>query len=88
MTIQLLIITLLLRTLFDSSSPLFTGLLVAAMIVAASYEVGARQHRKLLGAWHFLVNGTAFSASTILIAAFALRTLSKRDLPQFVWKPA
>ena len=79
MVIQLWLIGLVLRTLFQSSNPVFTAALLAAMVAAATYEVGARQKRRVQGIWHILISGAAVSISTIFIAAFALATLATTE---------
>jgi len=76
MTVQLLLVGLLLRAIFSSGSAWLTLGLIVIMIGAASYEVGARQRRRLRGGWTFLVSGTAVSSSTLLVAVFALASLS------------
>ncbi|NTD87745.1 ABC transporter permease [Agrobacterium tumefaciens] len=79
MVLQLWLIGLVFRTLFESSSKLSTAILLAVMVVAATYEVGARQKQRVSGIWHFLISGAAVSISTILITAFALATLATTD---------
>ena len=74
--VQLMLIGFVLRALFRSESHLLTALLLAAMVAAAAFEVGSRQQRRMVGLWHFLISGAAVSISTMLIAAFALATLS------------
>lgn len=76
MAVQLLLIGFVLRALFRSESHLLTAALLVAMVAAAAFEVGSRQQRRMAGAWHFLVSGAAVSLSTMLVAAFALATLS------------
>lgn len=76
MAVQLLLVGLVLRFLFESANPWLTIALIVAMLTAASYEVGARQKMRVRGGWHFALSGIAISASTILIAAFALSTLA------------
>lgn len=76
MAIQLMLIGFVLRALFRSESHLLTAALLIAMISAAAFEVGSRQQRRISGIWHFFVSGAAVSLSTMLVAAFALATLS------------
>lgn len=76
MAVQLLLVGLVLRFLFESNNPWLTIALLVAMLTAASYEVGARQKWRLSGGWHFALSGTAVSTATILVAAFALSTLA------------
>jgi putative ABC transport system permease protein len=79
MVLQLWLIGLVLRTLFETSNTVFTAALLAVMVAAATYEVSARQKRRVRGIWHVLISGAAVSISTILIAAFALATLATTD---------
>lgn len=76
MAAQLLMIGFVLRALFQSASHLLTAVLLVAMVGAAAFEVGSRQQRRVAGPWHFLISGAAVSLSTMLIATFALATLS------------
>lgn len=76
MVVQMLIVGLLLRSIFAMTNPWLTGGLVVLMIAAATYEVAARQRRKLAGAWTFLVSGAAVSLSTILVCLVALASVS------------
>lgn len=77
MVVQLLLVGLLLRAIFASGTPWLTLGLLVLMVAAASYEVGARQRRRLSGGWTFLVSGAAVSTATLLVAAFALTSLSR-----------
>ena len=76
MVVQLLLVGLLLRSIFDMTNPWLTAGLVVFMVLAASYEVAARQERKLAGGWTFLVSGAAVSASTMFVSLFALASVS------------
>ncbi|MET3925443.1 iron export ABC transporter permease subunit FetB [Devosia sp. 2618] len=76
MVVQLLLVGLVLRFIFESGSPWLTLALLIAMLTAASYEVGARQKWRLSGGWHFALSGVAVSTATILVAGFALSTLA------------
>lgn len=77
--IQLMIIGLVLRALFQSSSHVLTAVLLLVMMLAAAIEVGSRQRSRIRGAWHFLISGAAVGLSTMVIAAFALATLSSSE---------
>ncbi|MBN9334276.1 ABC transporter permease [Devosia sp.] len=76
MVVQLLLLGLLLRSIFAMTNPWLTAGLVVFMVLAASYEVAARQERKLAGGWTFLVSGAAVSASTLFVSLFALGSVS------------
>ncbi|MCJ0761626.1 ABC transporter permease [Variovorax terrae] len=74
MVVQLLLVGLVLRAVFALSSPWLTGLIAAAMIAAAAYEVGSRQERRFAGRWHYVVGGTSVALPTIAITVLALIT--------------
>ncbi len=76
MVVQLLLIGLLLRSIFAMTNPWVTAGLIVLMVAAASYEVAARQERKLAGGWTFLVSGAAVSASTLFVSLIALGSVS------------
>jgi len=76
MVVQLLIVGLLLRSIFAMTNPWVTVGLIGLMVAAASYEVAARQQRKLAGGWTFLVSGAAVSVSTLLVSLFALGSVA------------
>ncbi|SFB54083.1 putative ABC transport system permease protein [Rhizobium sp. NFR07] len=75
MIVQLMLVGLLLRFIFSQSSAWITLLVFAAMLLAASYETGARLPRRLSGYFQFLVSGTAITISTGFVSAFALLTV-------------
>jgi putative ABC transport system permease protein len=76
MVVQLLVVGLLLRSIFAMTNPWVTAGLVCLMVLAASYEVAARQDRRLTGGWTFIVSGSAVSASTLFVSLFALGSVS------------
>jgi putative ABC transport system permease protein len=49
MTVQLLLVGLVLKTLFDLNSPWLTALVALAMGLVAGHEIMARQERRLRG---------------------------------------
>ncbi len=51
--VQLFLVGLVIKTLFALTSPLWTGLMVLVMLLAAGYEVQARQTRRYGGAWAY-----------------------------------
>lgn len=79
MIVQLLLVGLLLRVVFQQSSPWLTAGLVVAMIVAATYEVGSRQERRLQGWWRYGIGGMAVGTATLVIAILALTTALRPD---------
>lgn len=76
LVVQLVLVGFLLRFIFSSEGLWLTLLVLAVMLVAASYEVGARQKPRLAGFWHFAIAGAAVSSATIFVAAFALASLA------------
>ena len=74
MVAQLLLIGFVLRLVFAAANPWLTGVVVVAMGLAASYEVGARQRRRLARAWNYGVGGGATVLSTAIIVVLALTT--------------
>jgi len=76
---QLVLVGLFLRALFSSSSPVPTLAVIAVMFVAAALEVGARQERKLRGAWQYLGGGSVVAVATLGVAVLALSTALRPD---------
>jgi putative ABC transport system permease protein len=79
MIVQLLLVGTLLRFVFSQGSAGITLLVFAAMLLAASYETGARLPRRLSGYFQFLVSGAAITVSTGFVSAFALMTVLGTD---------
>lgn len=79
MVAQLLLVGHLLRIVFLQNSALLTVSIFLVMLMAASWEVGARQPNRLDGSWQLLVNGMAVSLSTSVVSAFALLAVMGRD---------
>lgn len=74
MVVQLLLVGLVLQRVFAAASVWLTCAVVAAMLLAAMREVGARQERRLAGLWHLLSGGLPVVAATLGIAVLALAT--------------
>ena len=72
MVVQLLLIGMLLRTIFEISSPWLTGLVAAAMVGFAGHEVRARQSRRLAGAWGYGIGTGAMMTAGVIVTVFAL----------------
>jgi putative ABC transport system permease protein len=51
--VQLLLVGLVLRALFESASPLWTAFAAVVMVALAGREVLARQERRLTGGWTY-----------------------------------
>ena len=71
-TVQLSLIGLLLKALFANANVFFTGLIALVMLVAASREVMARQHRRFTGWWSIGIGSTSMFISAFTIATLAL----------------
>ncbi|MCB8874623.1 ABC transporter permease [Acidisoma silvae] len=74
MVVQLLLIGFVLRFVFSVGSPWLTALVALVMAGATTYEVGARQDRRLTAGWHYGVGGGATVISTLIIVVLALTT--------------
>lgn len=72
MALQLLIVGLFLRQIFALSSGWLTALVIGIMLAAASYEVSARQERRLRGIWHFLNGALPVVSATLGVSLLAL----------------
>jgi len=79
MTIQLLLLGLVLKVLFDLASPLFTTTIAFIMILFAGREVMARQSRRLTGWWTYGIGTTSMLVSGTVVTLFALTTQVKPD---------
>ncbi|MDH0289057.1 iron export ABC transporter permease subunit FetB [Pseudomonas sp. GD04087] len=72
LVVQLVLVGLFLRQVFALSSPWLTALVIAVMLGAATFEVGSRQRRRLVGLWHLGIGGSSVGIATLGIALFAL----------------
>jgi len=69
--IQLTLLGLVLKTLFEQSNPLFIGALAAFMLGVAGYEVMARQERRFSGLW-----GMGIGTLSMFISSFSITLLA------------
>lgn len=74
MIAQLVLVGLMLRYVFALSSPAVTIGVVALMIVAAAWEVQARQQHHLRGWQRFGLGGLPVTISTVFVTSLALST--------------
>lgn len=72
MTIQLLLIGLVLRAVFETVHWAWITLIAAVMLLAAGREVVARQKRPLRGGWGFGVGTLSMFLSSFAVTLFAL----------------
>jgi len=70
--IQLTLIGLVLKSLFESASLLWVALLSLVMLAVAGREVMARQHRRFAGVWGYGLGVVSMFISSFTIALFAL----------------
>jgi putative ABC transport system permease protein len=71
-TVQLLLIGLVLRAVFDHVHWGWVALIAAVMLLAAGREVMARQERPLRGAWGFGVGTASMFLSSFAVTVLAL----------------
>lgn len=71
-TVQLLLIGLVLKVLFDNTRLLWVALIAAAMVGLAGREVMARQKRRLAGWWGFGVGTLSMFVSSFTVTVLAL----------------
>jgi len=71
-TLQLLLIGLILKTLFSHVEITWVALIASIMILIASYEVYARQHRRFSGLWGFGVGAFSLFISSLSLILFTL----------------
>ncbi|TWF53216.1 ABC transporter permease [Neorhizobium alkalisoli] len=76
MVAQLLLVGFVLGYIFTSADHWLSLLVIAAMLCAATFEVGSRQRSRLAGPWHYGLSGIAVSSGTVLVAGFALLTVA------------
>ena len=71
-TIQLLLIGLVLKLLFDNAHWVWVALMAAVMIGVAGREVMVRQKRRFLGWWGFGLGSLAMFVSSFTVTVLAL----------------
>ncbi len=74
MVVQLLLLGLVLKFIFETVSPLFTLLAALVMILFAGYEVFARQERRLTGWWGYGIGTGCILFGGALVTVYALLT--------------
>ncbi len=78
-TVQLLLIGLVLKTLFSSTSVSFIVLIAFIMISVAGWEILSRQQRKLKGWWGFGISAGSLFVSSFIITLLCLFTVIQAD---------
>ncbi len=74
MVVQLVLMGLVLKALFDLASPLLTAGTALVMMLFAGREVMARQRRRLTGWWAYGLGTTTMVFAGTLVTIFALTT--------------
>ena len=74
-TVQLMLLGLVLKTLFETVNPLLVGALALLMLGVAGYEVMARQKNRLRGFWGYGTGALSMFISSFSIALLALLAL-------------
>jgi putative ABC transport system permease protein len=77
--VQLLLIGLVLKTLFENINLLWIGGISLVMLLAAGREVMARQQRRFTGWWGFGMGTGAMFVSSFAIAVLTLTTIIDTD---------
>ncbi len=78
-TVQLLLIGLILKALFDNIHLGWMVLIAMVMLVAAGREVMGRQKRKFMGWWGFGMGTLSMFISSFGVAVFALKAIIAMD---------
>jgi putative ABC transport system permease protein len=73
--VQLLLVGLVLKTVFEMASPLTVAAVVVVMMAAASYEIHSRQQRRLAGPWGFGIGAGTAMLATLFVTTFGLAAL-------------
>jgi putative ABC transport system permease protein len=74
MIVQLSLVGLVLKVLFEQVSPGWTGLAALAMVLFAGREIMARQERRLRGGWGYGLGTGCLLLAAGLVTVFALTT--------------
>ncbi len=74
-TVQLLLLGLVLKALFNTANPWLIGLLATVMLAVAGYEIMARQRHRLHGFWGYGTGTLSMFLSSFSITTLALTVL-------------
>jgi len=74
-TVQLVLLGLVLKVLFDTTNPLLIGLLALMMLSVAGWEVMARQKRRYRGPWGYGIGALSMFLSSFSITVLALAVI-------------
>ncbi len=78
-TLQLLLVGMVLKTLFDHAHLLLLGGIALFMVTMAGWEVMSRQTRRLKGPWGFATGTAAMVVSSFSITCLVLTTVIRID---------
>lgn len=79
MVVQLTLIGLVLKALFEFASPTFTALAALIMVLFAGREAMARQERRFTGFWTYGIGTGSMMAAGIIVTVFGLTTQISPD---------
>jgi len=71
-TVQLMLLGMVLKVLFETTDPLLIGLLALLMLSVAGWEVMARQRRRFRGPWGYGIGALSMFLSSFSITVLAL----------------
>ncbi|GAB4351383.1 MAG: iron export ABC transporter permease subunit FetB [Gammaproteobacteria bacterium] len=77
--IQLILIGLVLKTLFENVHPGWVALIAVTMLLLASREIHARQHHRLIGWWSLGVGALSMFISSFTVAILTLGVIIDAD---------
>jgi putative ABC transport system permease protein len=72
MVVQLLLVGLVLRVVFDLGSPWLVGAVLLAMLGSAAWETMSRQQRRFAGHWAYSVGAGTITVATVPVTALAI----------------
>jgi len=78
-TVQLLLIGMVLKSLFETTNIYWIVLIAMVMLSVAGWEILSRQHRKLKGWWGFGISTGSLFVSSFLVTILALATIVQAD---------
>ncbi|MBE7941805.1 MULTISPECIES: iron export ABC transporter permease subunit FetB [Ramlibacter] len=86
MVVQLLLVGLVLKTVFELGSPWLVGAVLAAMLASAAWETRSRQQRRFQGHWGYSLGAGTITLATVPVTALAVALLRPTPwfAPQFV----
>jgi len=79
MTVQLMLVGLVLKSVFALGSPWLTAAIAMTMGLVAGYEILARQDRPLAGWWAYGLGASTMMAAAMLVTVIALTTQIRPD---------